>query len=107
MAELDAALERGDLPFAITLAEEVARDRGKPIDLAVALRFLPLVIAHRPGEFDTWSLRWLGRWISETPGAKIEQAAEVAAALADLPSEPVAAIEAIRANAPGSRATRG
>jgi hypothetical protein len=94
--ELDGALDRGELGFAITLAAEVAHDRGRPIELPMALRFLPLVIAQRPSEFDAWACRWLARWLAETREATIEQAAEVAAALADLPSEPVTALDAIR-----------
>jgi len=94
--ELDAALERGELRFAMSLAEELRLERGKPIDLATASRFLPLIAKESPQEFDAWALRWLSRWVSETPGATIEQAAEVAAALADLPSEPVVALDAIR-----------
>ena len=93
--ELDGALERGDLEYAITLAVDVASERHAPIDLDTALRFLPLVIAQRLNEYDGWSLRWLGRWISETPGATVEQAAEIAGSLADLPAEP-SALEAIR-----------
>jgi hypothetical protein len=76
---LDGALERGELRYAVTLAAEVAEQR--PIDLATALRFLPLIARESPREFDAWSLRWLARWASETPAATIEQAAEVAAAL--------------------------
>jgi len=87
-AELDAALERGDLRYALTLAEEVRVERGKPIDLSTAAGFLPLVARESPREFDAYALRWLGRWITETPAATIEQAAEVAGALADLPAEP-------------------
>lgn len=41
-----------------------------------------------PEEYDRWALRWLGRWAAEAPDATIEQAAELAASLADLPSEP-------------------
>jgi hypothetical protein len=93
-AELDGALDRGDLRYAVSLAAEVAERR--PIDLGTALRFLPLVARESPKEFDAWALRWLARWASETPAATMEQAAEVAAALADLPSEPVTALDAIR-----------
>jgi len=93
--ELHGALERGELGFAITLATEVAQDRGRPIDLAMALAFLPLVAAQRFQEYDTWALRWLGRWISETSGATIEQAADIAGSLADLPTEP-AVLAALR-----------
>jgi hypothetical protein len=87
--ELDGALNRGDLRYAMTLAEELRVERGKPIELETALRFLPLIARESPREFDAWALRWLVRWASETP-ATIEQAAEVAAQLADLPSEPAA-----------------
>jgi hypothetical protein len=100
--ELDGALERGDLPFAITLAGEVAEGRGRPIGLDTALRFLPLVVAKRPEDYDVWSLRWLGRWIGETPEATVEQAAEVAAMLADLPSEP-SAFASLSSLVPGTR----
>ena len=92
--ELDGALQRGDLSYAITLAAEVSEDSRRPLDLATALRFLPLIARESPREFDAWALRWLSRWASETP-ATIDQAAEVAAALADLPGEP-GALEMIR-----------
>ena len=92
--ELDGALQRGDLSYAITLAAEVSEDSRRPLDLATALRFLPLIARESPREFDAWALRWLSRWISETP-ATIEQAAEVAAQLAHLPSEP-SVFDAIR-----------
>jgi len=85
--ELPAALERAQLGFARTLALEVAEDRKRPIDLDVALRFLPLIAAEQAGAYDVWALRWLGRWIAETPGAMIDQALEVCAGLAALPVE--------------------
>jgi hypothetical protein len=84
--ELDGALERGELDFAITLAAEVA-ENGQ-VDLQTALRFLPLVAAQRPRDYDRWASRWLVRWLSETPAVTIEGAAEAAACLADLPAEP-------------------
>jgi hypothetical protein len=87
-AELEKALERGDLRFAVTLAEEVRMERGRPIELATAARFLPLIATASPGEYDAYALRWLSRWVTETGAATIEQAAEVAASLADLPAEP-------------------
>lgn len=87
-AELEAALERGDLRYAVSLAEELRLARGRPIELALAARFLPLIAAASPGEYDAYALRWLGRWVSETGTATIEQAAEIAASLADLPIEP-------------------
>lgn len=88
-AELEAALERGDLRFAVALAEELRIERGRPIELPLAARFLPLIAATSPSEYDAYALRWLSRWIDETGTATIEQAAEMAASLADLPSEPV------------------
>ena len=92
--ELDAALDRGELRFAIELADELRAELGRPIDLATASRFLPLIAQESPREFDLWSLRWLARWLAETPSATIEQAAQVAASLADLPAEP-SSLEAI------------
>jgi hypothetical protein len=86
--ELEGALERGDLRFAISLAEEL-RIEGKPIDLQTAARFLPLIARESPREFDSWALRWLSRWLAETDAPTIEQAAEVSAMLADLPEEPM------------------
>jgi hypothetical protein len=86
--ELDGALARGELRHAVTLAAEVAEQSRRPLELDTALRFLPLIALDSPREFDAWALRWLARWASETPGATIERAAEVAAALADLPAEP-------------------
>jgi hypothetical protein len=46
-AELDAALDRGDLRYAVSLAEELRVD-GKPIPLDTAARFLPLVAREKP-----------------------------------------------------------
>lgn len=89
--ELTAALGRGDLRYARRLAREVSLERGgAPIELATAARFLPLIAAQEPQSYDRWALHWLGRWISETQTATIEQAAEVAGSLADLPAEPAA-----------------
>ncbi len=87
-AELDKALERGDLRYAVALADEVRLERGRPIELATAARFLPLIASASPGEYNAYALRWLARWVAETGTATIEQAAEIAALLADLPTEP-------------------
>jgi hypothetical protein len=100
-AELDCALERGDLEYAVTLAAEVSEERHRPIDLETALRFLPLVASKQPESFDAWALRWLVRWASEAPGATIDKAAEVVAALADLPCEPTALDTIRQASVPG------
>jgi hypothetical protein len=86
--ELAAALERGQLGYARTLALEVAEERKRPIDLDLALRFLPIIAEQKPGAYDVWALRWLGRWIAESPGATIDQALDIAAGLAALPVEP-------------------
>jgi hypothetical protein len=86
--ELEGALERGEFDYAITLAAEVAHDRCRPIDLQVALRFLPLVAAQRAEQYDAWALRWLTRWTTETPDSTIDRAAELACSLADARTEP-------------------
>ncbi|HEY4428823.1 MAG TPA: hypothetical protein VGN08_11525 [Solirubrobacteraceae bacterium] len=99
LAELEAALVRGDLDFAVILAAEVADERRRPIDLDLALRFLPLIAARRSSEYDAWALRWLQRWIGEAGAATIERAAEVAASLADLPAEPATAVASLRGSA--------
>ena len=94
-AELEGALDRGDLRYAMALAEEVRRERGRPIGLDLAARFLPLIARESPREYDAWALRWLARWATESAGSA-EQAAELAASLAELPAEP-AAMSTIRA----------
>jgi hypothetical protein len=87
--ELEAALDRGQLDAAKILALEAAEDRGGPIALETALRFLPLVAEQLPDEFDAWACKWFWRWLSEKR-TTIEDAAEVAASLADLPTQPAA-----------------
>ncbi len=92
---MDAALDRGDLRYATSLAEDLRLEKGRPIPLDTALRFLPLIARESPQEYDAWALRWLARWASENKAATIEQAAEGAGALAELPVEP-SCFEAIR-----------
>ncbi len=104
MVELEAALERGELDFALALAAEVTVERRAPLDLGLALRFLPLLAAARSERYDAWALRWLARWISETREATIERAAEIAVGLADLPAEPRSAFESIMRAAGGEEA---
>jgi hypothetical protein len=77
----------------------VTEERSRPLDLGTALRFLPLIARDSPGEFDSWALRWLARWASETHAATIEQAAEVAASLADAPHQ--VTVLADRSDIPG------
>ena len=93
--ELDGALDHGPLEHAVILAAEVGEDTGQQLDLATALRFLPLVASQQPEQFDAWALRWLRRWIDEVSGTAIEKAAVVSAALADLPAD-LACLETIR-----------
>jgi hypothetical protein len=86
--ELEAAIERGELDIAVGIAKDYTREHGRPLPTAVAVRLLPLVAAQQHSQYDRWACRWLQRWLTETSGATIEQAAEVAATLADLPAEP-------------------
>jgi hypothetical protein len=96
LRDLEGAIRRGDLEMASAIARDLARARGRPIALELALELLPLVVAEDLGSYDVWACRWLARWLNETRGATIESAAELAAALADLPSEPVTALAALR-----------
>jgi hypothetical protein len=108
LRDFEHAVEHRDLGLAIAIAKDVASERGRPIGLDLALQLLPLAAAERE-LYEAWALRWLTRWVNESPGATIEQAAEVAAALADLPVEPHEALAAVqRACAPPSdRPARG
>lgn len=71
-------------------------ERGQPVPLDVAARFLPLVAAEEPDAYSAWALRWLGRWVAERGAATVAQAAEVAATLADIPLEGPAAAAALQ-----------
>ncbi len=94
--ELEGAIERRELDMAVGIAKDIARER-RPIGLQLALGLVALVAeqAAEGPDYDLWACRWLARWLGETPGATIALAAEVAATLADLPSEPQA-VQAIR-----------
>jgi hypothetical protein len=46
--ELEAHLDRGELDFAIALARQAARERPRPLELELTVRFLPLVAEQRP-----------------------------------------------------------
>lgn len=94
--ELERAVERGDLRLAVAIAKDITRESGRPIPLALARRLLPLVAVERPDAYDAWACRWLARWLSEAHEATIDGAADLAAALADLPSEPVSAQDTIK-----------
>jgi len=103
LAELEGALERGDLDFAITLAMELSGERGRPIELDLALRFLPLVAVGQPDAFDAWALHWLERWCRELRGrASIDDSVDVARGLAEIPVEPERGMDAIRTVSAGN-----
>jgi hypothetical protein len=96
--ELEARLDRGELEFAIALAKGLAEERARPLDLAITLRFLPLVAVQRPDAFDEWALRWLERWCGELRGGvSIDDALELVAGLAEIPVDPERALETIAA----------
>jgi hypothetical protein len=96
--ELEGHLSRGELDFAIAIAKGIPHESGRPLGLDLALLFLPVIAMQRPEAYDQWALRWLARWSTETTGATIDQAAEVAGALVDLPMEPQAALGMIEAH---------
>ena len=87
--ELEKALARGQLDMAAAIAKDLQREHGRPIPLALGLRFLPSVAADR-ATYDAWACRWLARWLNEAGSPTIEQAAEAAGLLAELPTEPQA-----------------
>jgi hypothetical protein len=94
--ELEAHLDRGELEFAIALAQGLADERGRPLELELTVRFLPLIATQRPDAFDPWALRWLERWCGEVRGqASIDDAAELAAGLAAIPVDPEHALQTI------------
>jgi hypothetical protein len=88
LREIEHEAGRGDLRMAVSLSKDYAREKGHPIPLGVALRLLPLVAQESPVEYDAYALRWLARWVTETPAATIVRTVEVAAALAELPGDP-------------------
>jgi len=96
--ELEGAIERGELDFALAHAKELARERRGPLDLELALGLLPLIASQQPGAYEAWALRWLVRWTRESRQPTIAAAAELAVGLAQLPAAPQAALETIRAS---------
>jgi hypothetical protein len=96
--ELEAHLDRGELEFALALARAIAVERERPLDLALTIRFLPLVARARPADYDLWTLRWLERWCAELgPRASIDDAVEIVQGLAEIPVDPEAGLETISA----------
>jgi hypothetical protein len=94
--ELERAIARGELDFAIGYARELGQARGRPLDLELALGLLALIAAQRPRAYDAWALRWLGRWIAEARRPTIATAAELAGALADMGVQHPGAREAVQ-----------
>ena len=95
--ELEGAVERGELDIALGIAKDYAREHARPIGLRPALALIGLVAA-TGDDYDGWACRWLARWLREARPS-IGQAAEIAATLADLPSEP-SEIEVLRSILP-------
>jgi hypothetical protein len=96
--ELEAHLDRGELDFAIALARVAARERTRPLDLELTVRFLPLVAEQRPDAFDVWTLRWLERWCAERHRwASIDDVVELVDGLAEIPIDPEHAMQVIAA----------
>jgi hypothetical protein len=96
--ELEAHLQRGELDFAIALAKMAARERVRPLELELTVRFLPLVAVQRPDDFDVWTLRWLERWCGELRGqASIDDAVDLVTGLAEIPIDSEHALQAIAA----------
>lgn len=108
LRELEAHLRRGELDSALVLARDLARERGRPLDLDLAAGFLPLLAEQRPQAFDAWALRWLQRWCeAERARASVDDAAELAAALAEVPVDPERGMARLRAARRGRAAAAG
>lgn len=94
LRELEGHLDRGELDSATALARGLARERGRPLEPELTLRFLPLIAAQRPERYDSWALRWLELWCAELrEDASIEDAAAVAAALTRATEDAAAALD--------------
>jgi hypothetical protein len=65
----------------MSLAEELRIERGRPIDLDTAERFLPLIADQSPAEYDAWAVRWLTRWLAESGAPTVEQVVAIAGRL--------------------------
>lgn len=96
--ELEGHLDRGELDSAIVLAHDLAQERGRPLELELTLRFLPLIAVQRPEAFDPWALRWLERWCAQwRADATIDDAGELAAGLSELAVDPERALHSLGA----------
>jgi hypothetical protein len=81
--------------MAVAIAKDIAREREQPIGLDLAIRLLPLVAAQQSDAYD-WACRSLARWPAEARMPTIDQAADLVAALAEVPIEPREPLEPIR-----------
>lgn len=96
LREIEHAIDRDNLTMASAIARDFAKETGRPIPLDTAAKLLRLRATKDPDKYDDWARHWLVRWLSEKqPSA--EQAAEMSSWVADLPVEPHALDEIIRA----------
>lgn len=93
--DLERAIKRGDLDMAIAHAKDIRREKGHAIGAKLALGMLPLVLRERRGEYARWATHWLLQWLSERERT-LDEVADVAGALAEMPDEPDA-YEALQA----------
>lgn len=81
--------------MAVAGMKDLARETGRPIPLDLALRLVELAAPQNADAYEVWACRWLARWLVEARGVTIDRAADIAAALAELPVEP-SALETIK-----------
>ncbi len=93
--DLERAIDRADFRMAVACAKDLAREIRKPLHLELALRLVALAATQQVDVYDAWACRWLARWLIESPASTVDRAADIAAALAELPIEP-SALETIR-----------
>jgi hypothetical protein len=62
-------------------AELNARMLGRPLTLVEALDLTAVVALKNPSQRSRYAARWLTRWLAETPGVTLEDAAIVVAYL--------------------------
>jgi hypothetical protein len=84
--EIEHHLKRGELQHAIAIAKDFRHERGRPIPIAVALLYLPVVLTQRTEDYDRSACKWLARWLTETR----QITADLAEALVELKQEPTA-----------------
>lgn len=87
LRQIEHAVECENLREAVVVARDYARVHGRPIPLEHASKLLVLIARQSPSEYDGYALRFLERWIDEK-ARTIDEAADLAAALAELPENP-------------------